>query len=120
MTGNNRMQRKGVGSGRRRKIFPVFKRQYKAIGGIPMRIVNGKIKYAQYVPHNYTKKYDKERGTYYEDEETVERNNAVIHQGKGNIARIMIYELRHNMVDDETDEERRKREYREWWEREKI
>ena len=106
--------------GRPKKRFPKRAgRMHKSLGGIPMKVVDGRIKYKQYVPHNYTKKYGKERGTYFEDKESVERKNAVIHQGRGDITRIMIYEIRFD-IKRETDHERRKREYKEWWEKRRV
>ena len=112
MVRRNKYKKKG---GQIKRFCKSGKRQHKALGGIPMTVVNGKIQYQTYVPHHYTKKYDTKQGIYYEDKESVERRNAIIHHGRGNIARIMIYELRFD-IKRETDDERRKREYREWWE----
>lgn len=100
----------------KRRFKKSAERQHKSLGGIPMKVARGKIDYAIYVPHNYTKKYDKSRGTYYEDEESAERENATMPEGEGDFIRRHIYEVRFG-IDEETDDERRKREYREWWER---
>jgi len=120
MTGTNRLTKKG-NLGRPKKRFRKGdKRKHKSLGGIPMKInKKGNIVYAGIVPNNYQKKYDKHHGTYYEDSESKERGNATLPVGRGNFIRRHIYEIRFD-IKDETEDERRKREYKEWWEKRRV
>jgi hypothetical protein len=74
------------------------------LGGIPMKVKNGRVMYAgKSIPMNNTT-------------EEVQRGKAVLPSGEGNFIRRHIYEMRFGIL-DETYEERRKREYKEWWDR---
>ena len=108
MTAPNRLTKKNV-IGRRKVLNPLKGHQHKSLGGIPMKIKNGKIVYAQHVPHNYTKD---DKGSYF-DKESIERQNPV--QRQPSFIRQHIYETRF-AIGEETNEERRKREYKEWME----
>ena len=110
MTARDRLTRTGIGSGRRKKEFK--KSGVKSLGGIPMKIKDGKISYAQYVPKNYS---IGENGEPY-DSESIQRKHAVLPTGNGDYIRRHLYEVKFEIREDETDEERKKREYREWWE----
>lgn len=73
----------------------------------------GRMVYAQKVPNNYTTL----PGGSYTDAEQGERNNATLPQGEGSFIRRHIYEMRFSIRSEESDDERRKREYLEWWEK---
>ena len=105
---HHRLHRQGC-IGRRKVANPLEGRQHKSLGGIPMKIKNGKIMYAQIVPKNYTKD---EQGNYY-DQELIERQNPV--QQEPSFIRRHIYEVRFNIT-NEPLEERRKKEYKVWME----
>jgi hypothetical protein len=75
-----------------------------------MEIKKGKVVYAQIVPDNYTELPD---GTC-TDAEAEERKSAVLPIGRGDFIRRHIYEMRFG-IGEETDDERRQREYLEWW-----
>jgi len=82
---------------------------------IPMTIKNGRIIYAKRVPHNYWKdKYTKE----FSDVDSCKRKNALENPPlpkKESISRRHLYEWKHDIPpEDETIDERRKREYKEW------
>ena len=104
----HRLQRSKMG--RRKVDHPLTGRQHKSLGGIPMKIKNGKVMYAQHIPHNYS---IDEKGNYY-DQESIERQNPV--QRQPSFIRQHIYETRF-AIGEETEDERRKREYKEWMER---
>lgn len=90
--------------GRPKKMNPLYKYPHKSLGGIPMKCENGRIFYAQYVPHNYNK--------------VVVRKNIVLDQEEGDFVRRHIYETRFNISSEmESNDDRRKREYKEWIER---
>jgi len=113
MTAPNRLTRKGQ-LGRKKKQFPLEYRKHKSLGGIPMKIVTSKgVTYKQTVPYNYV--YNKERKEYI-DEEMIEREYAPLPEGEGSFIRRHIYEMRFD-IKDESNKERRKREYKEWIER---
>ena len=100
--------------GRPKKMFKKSDdKKHYALGGIPMTIVNGKIKYAQMIPNKFL--------NWFADEGDIERDEAVLPVGDGSFIRRHIYEVRFDIEeDDESDDERRKREYKEWWEKRKI
>ena len=102
--------------GRPKAKYPIRGNQHHALGGIPMTIRNGKIRYKQIVPHNYGVNKDGE----FEDEESLERERAVLPIGVGNFIRRHIYELRYDIKTHENDQERRKREYEEWWNKQNV
>ena len=106
MTAPNRLTRHGK-VGRRAAMHPLNKKPSKRLGGIPMTIRRGKITYAQLVPHNYTKD---DKGNYF-DKESIERQNPV--QRESSFIRRHLYETRFG-IEDESEDERRKREYKEW------
>ena len=112
ITARDRLTRTGTGSGRRKKEFK--KSGVKSLGGIPMKIKDGKIIYAQYVPKNYS--IDGNGEPY--DSESIQRKYATLPTGDGNYVRRHLYEVKFEIREDETEDERRKREYREWIERE--
>jgi hypothetical protein len=64
------------------------------LGGIPMKCVNGKISYTQYVPMKYW--YNHISGTY-EDKESIERKKAQLPIGLGSFQRKHIYEMRFDL-----------------------
>ena len=109
MTAPNRLTRKSVIGRRKTAIYPLNKNPHKSCGGIPMKISKGKIMYAQHVPHNYS---TDDKGNYY-DQESIERQNPI--QRHPNFIRQHIYETRFG-IGEETEGERRKREYKEWME----
>jgi len=96
--------------GKRRKVGA-----YKSLGGIPMIIKNGQIKYAVQVPKEYCW-YDYELGSWTDAEEQM-RKYATLNTGNGSFIRRHIYETKF-AIGEETEDERRKREYREWIEKE--
>ncbi len=109
MTRSHRLVKKGV-IGRPKKAFPLRYNENLRVGGIPMKVVNGRIQYK----YNLNKR---NLTTYFPNkmsQEEVERLDAPLPQGEGDIIRKSIYELRFG-IEDETDKERRKREYEEWW-----
>jgi len=110
MVARDRLTKEGTGSGRRKKKHAIRGRQHRALGGIPMKVVNGKVRYAQYVPKHYS---IDENGEPY-DSESIERKNATLQTHSGNYVRRHLYEMKFGFREDETDEERRKREYKEW------
>ena len=113
MTAPNRLTKKGK-IGRRKKLYPLQSRKHKSLGGIPMKLdKNKKVIYAQYVPHDYSYCLEREE---YIDEEMIEREYATLQEGEGSFIRRHIYEMRFG-IKDESDKERRKREYKEWIER---
>ena len=106
---SHRMQMKGK-RGRPKKLRPLRYNHTKSLGGIPVKCKNGKISYTQFIPKNYgTDKY----GEYF-DEESAERDKAELPDGEGSFIRRHVYETRFE-IGEETEEERRKREYKEWW-----
>jgi hypothetical protein len=108
MTGNkhHRYHKQGVGSGRKKVLIQKEFNYNSRLGGIPMIIRNGKIDYAW-----KKTKWHKDKESFKEDEERFH----LLPQGEGSFIRRHIYETRFG-IEDETDEERRRREYKEWWE----
>jgi hypothetical protein len=76
------------------------------LGGVPMVIKKGKIDYVWSRPAFCWN---------HKDIEEIEREEAEMPTGEGDFVRRHIYEVRFD-IKDETDDERRKREYKEWWE----
>ena len=109
MTTNPHHRIQKNGRGRRKVDHPLTGNQHKSLGGIPMKIKNGRVVYAQHVPHNYS---TDDEGNHY-DKESIERKNPV--QRQPSFIRQHIYETRFG-IGEETDDERRKREYKEWME----
>jgi len=107
----HRLQRHKIGR-RKTAVHPLNKKPSKRLGGIPVKISKGKIMYAQKVPHNYS---TDENGHHY-DKESIERSNAMHHVKPPSFIRQHIYETRF-AIGEETEDERRKREYKEWMER---
>jgi hypothetical protein len=105
MTTTEDLYKTGKGQGRKKVEKPLRKSPHLSLGGIPMEIRNGKITYKQYIPNHYS------------DDEEKEREKAELPTGDGDFVRRHIYEVRFD-IKDETDDERRKREYKEWWEEE--
>jgi len=96
--------------GHPKKIYPLDEYPHKRLGSIPMKISNkGKIVYAQRVPHNY----DKDANGDYHDMESIERSKAVVPVRVGSFIRRHIFDTR---FQEESEESRRKREYKEWME----
>jgi hypothetical protein len=109
MTGNkrHRLEKQGIGSGRKKKAKPIRENRHLALGGVPMKVSNGKIEYAwKFLRKSWT----------YSDQEEIERDNAILPEGDGDFVRRHIYEVRFD-IHNETDDERRKREYKEWWDK---
>ena len=121
MTKKHRLVKEGE-LGRPKKTFKKSDdRKHYALGGIPMGIKNGKVIYLQQVRNDYSIKKSRGDEVIYFDSESEERRNAVLSIGDGSFIRRHIYEVRFDIAeDDETDDERRKREYGEWWEKRKI
>jgi hypothetical protein len=78
------------------------------LGGIPMVVKNGKVTYAWKQSINRTWR-DK-------DSEELEMEQATLPLESDNFVRRHIYEMRFD-IEDEDDDERRKREYKEWIEK---
>lgn len=104
--------------GRPKKMFRKSDdRKHHSLGGIPMEIKDGKIVYAQQVRDEYSIKKERGGEIIYFDSESEERRDATLPTGEGSFIRRHIYEMQFEIDDEgETDEERRKREYKEWWE----
>lgn len=109
MTKSHRLEKKKIG--RPKKRTPLRHSPHKSIGGIPMKVRKGSIVYAQKIPDNYSV-IDKKPT----DAEEEERSKATMPTGDGSFIRRHIYETRFG-IGEETEDERRKREYKEWWER---
>lgn len=109
MTRSHRLEKKG--RGRLRKSRKLSKQPYKSLGCIPMKVKKGVIAYKQKIPNNYSI-IDKIPT----DAEEQERGCATLPIGEGSFIRRHIYEMRFG-IGEETEEERRKREYEEWWDR---
>jgi len=121
MAKRHRLERKGR-IGRPKKMFKKSdERKQHSLGGIPVEIKNGKIRYIQIVPNDYSIKKERGGELIYFDAESEERLDSVLLEGEGNFIRRHIYEVRFDIdEDDETDDERRRREYKEWWENQKV
>jgi hypothetical protein len=101
--------------GRPKKAFPLAKYDYKRLGGIPMTIKNGKVQYRSKVPRAYGKTKD---GAYYDDE-SIEREQAILPTGLGSFVRRHVYEMRY-AIGEKTLDEIRKEEYLKWWNKQNI
>jgi len=110
MTKRHRLERKGR-IGRPKSTFKKSaERQHYSLGGIPMKVVNGRVGYAQIIPYIWS---------YFNEEIAVE--DTYLPTGDGSFVRRHIYEVRFDIEEeDETKDERRKREYKEWWEKRKV
>ena len=97
--------------GRPKKVYPTYLNYSKRLGGIPVKVKNGKVMYDYNINRSV---YTKWASNKISDEE-VERLNAPLPQGDGSFIRKCIYEIRFG-IRNETNKERRKREYEEWWE----
>jgi len=97
-------------AGRPRKAFPKHLTHVERLGGMPMKCENGRIMYK----YNLKKAYNDSWVSNKMSQEEVERIDAPLPQGEGSFVRRHIYEIRFG-IEDETDKERRKREYEEWW-----
>jgi len=106
--------------GQPKKVMPLTEYHHKSIGCIPMKITkSGKIVYKQIVPKNYsTREVNGEVECF--DSESDERKNSILSTGEGSFIRRHVYEIRFNIRTDESDDERRKREYKEWIENEEV
>jgi len=104
--------------GRPYKIFKKSdKRKHKALGGIPVKITKTrKIKYVQIISKNYNIKRERGGEQIYFDSESEERRDSILPTGDGDFIRRHIYEMKFNIRSEESNDERRKREYLEWWE----
>jgi len=101
--------------GRKTKAIPRTRQNQNLLGGIPMIIKNGIILYGDKVPKGFS--YNSRRKCD-SDAEEMFRNRAILPQGEGDFQRRHIYEMRFGIRTDESDDERRKREYHDWWENE--
>ena len=105
MTKSHRLVKKGK-IGRPSKAVPKRMNYASRLGGIPMYYEEGKIIYKSNFPHWYNIKSSEE----------IQREDAILEQGDGDFVRRHIYEFRFG-IKDESDKERRKREYKEWIEK---
>ena len=100
------------------RLHPHNKEPHKKLGGIPMGVTKaGNIVYKQRVPKNYSTKRERGGELIYFDAESEERRDSPLPIGEGSFIRRHIYETRFGIRTEETDEERRKREYKEWIEK---
>lgn len=114
MAQRDRLVRKGI-IGRKVKLYSLQRRKHKSLGGIPMKLTKNtkKVAYKQKIPDNFSYCQDKEE---YIDSESIEREYATLPEGEGSFIRRHIYEMRFD-INNENNEERRKREYKEWIEK---
>ena len=94
-------RKKYIKIGRPSKVKPNYLNYCSRLGGLPMKCKNGKITYAW-------KPFVKD----------FENPLPIVDAGEENFIRKHIYEMRFNIPpEEESDDERRKREYKEWIER---
>ena len=93
--------------GRRKKLMPETKRKQECyLGGIPMKVVNGKIVYA-------SNRWCWHRSN---TDNPIHVKATFPTMPVDSFVRRHIYNMRFNIIDEDEDE-RRKREYKEWWEK---
>ena len=106
MSKSHRLEKKG--KGRPKKVSPQQYNYLSRLGGIPMKCQNGQIDYV-WKPNCSNKNIKADE---------IMRENAVLLSGDGSFVRRHLYEMRFNISSEaEPDDERRKREYKEWIEK---
>ena len=100
MTKRDRLVQHGK-RGRKPKEHSTHRKPNRSLGGMPMKIKNGKITYAHPL-RNPDKMWN--RPWWLKDSEELERDDAELPEGEGNFIRRHIYEMRFDIW-DETDKE---------------